>query len=53
MAPILTELGLPGSDILEQPQSKPIKTRATEMFWGNDRLDGALLFASERTRRHL
>jgi 2-hydroxychromene-2-carboxylate isomerase len=68
MAPILTGLGLPSSDILEQAQSEPIKTRlreqtdearargifgaptffaGTEMFWGNDRLDEALVFASE------
>lgn len=71
MASILTALGLPSSDILEQAQSEPIKTRlreqtdearargifgaptffvGTEMFWGNDRLDDALVFASERTR---
>jgi 2-hydroxychromene-2-carboxylate isomerase len=71
MAPILTGLGLPTSDILEQAQSEPIKTRlheqtdearargifgaptffvGTEMFWGNDRLDEALAFASERIR---
>jgi 2-hydroxychromene-2-carboxylate isomerase len=67
MEPILTGLGLPSSDILEQAQSEPIKTRlheqtdearargifgaptffvGTEMFWGNDRLDDALLFAA-------
>jgi 2-hydroxychromene-2-carboxylate isomerase len=66
MAAILTGLGLPSSDILEQAQSEPMKTRlreetdearvrgifgaptffvGTEMFWGNDRLDDALLFA--------
>jgi 2-hydroxychromene-2-carboxylate isomerase len=71
MAPILTGLGLPSSDILERAQSEPIKTRlreqtdearargifgaptflvGTEMFWGNDRLDDALVFASERAR---
>jgi 2-hydroxychromene-2-carboxylate isomerase len=70
IAPILTGLHLPSSDILEQAQSEPIKTRlreqtdearergifgaptffvGTEMFWGNDRLDDALAFASERT----
>ncbi len=69
LAPILTELGLPASDILDQAQAEPTKTRlreqteqarargifgaptffvGTEMFWGNDRLDDALLFASER-----
>jgi 2-hydroxychromene-2-carboxylate isomerase len=72
MAPILTALSLPSSDILEQAQSDPTKTRlreqtdearargifgaptffvGTEMFWGNDRLDDALVFASERTLR--
>ena len=72
MAPILTGLGLPSSDILEQAQSEPIKARlreqtdkarargifgaptffvGTEMFWGNDRLDDALIFASERSGR--
>ena len=71
MAPILSALGLPSSDILERAQSEPIKTRlrkqtddarargifgaptffvGTEMFWGNDRLDDALVFASERAR---
>ncbi len=69
LASILTELGLPASDILDRAQAEPTKTRlreqteqarvrgifgaptffvATEMFWGNDRLDDALLFASER-----
>lgn len=69
LAPILTELGLAASDILDQAQAEPTKTRlreqteqarvrgifgaptffvGTEMFWGNDRLDDALLFASER-----
>ena len=69
MAPILTELGLPAVDILDQAQSEPAKTRlraqtdearargifgaptffvGSEMFWGNDRLDDALLFASNR-----
>ncbi|MGO8868528.1 MAG: 2-hydroxychromene-2-carboxylate isomerase [Alphaproteobacteria bacterium] len=69
LAPILTELGLPASDILEQAQAEPTKGRlreqteeargrgifgaptffvGTEMFWGNDRLDDALLFASEQ-----
>lgn len=67
LARILTELGLPASDILDQARADPTKTllrqqtdqaRAkgifgaptffvgTEMFWGNDRLDDALLFAS-------
>jgi len=70
IAPILTELGLPSSDILEHAQSEPIKARlreqtdvarargifgaptffvGSEMFWGNDRLDDALRFASEWT----
>jgi len=69
LAPILMELGLPASDILDQAQAEPTKTQlreqteqarargifgaptffvGTEMFWGNDRLDDALLFASER-----
>jgi len=69
LAPILTELGLPASEMLDRAQTEPIKNllrdqteraRAkgifgaptcfvgTEMFWGNDRLDDALLFASER-----
>jgi 2-hydroxychromene-2-carboxylate isomerase len=68
---ILTELGLPASDILSEAQSEPTKTRlraqteearrrgvfgaptffaGTEMFWGNDRLDDALRFASERAQ---
>jgi 2-hydroxychromene-2-carboxylate isomerase len=68
LAPILIDLGLPASDILEQAQAEPNKTRlrqqteqarargifgaptffvGSEMFWGNDRLDDALLFASE------
>jgi len=72
MAPILTGLGQPSSDILEQAQSERIKTRlreqtdearargifgaptffvGTEMFWGNDRLDDALVFAAERSGR--
>jgi 2-hydroxychromene-2-carboxylate isomerase len=72
MATILTGLGLPSCDILEQAQSEPIKTRlreqtdearargifgaptffvGTEMFWGNDRLDEALVFASEPSGR--
>jgi len=67
LAPILTELGLPASDILDQAKAEPTKTRlreqteqarargifgaptffvGTEMFWGNDRMDDALLFAS-------
>jgi len=69
LAPILTELGLPAPDILDQAQAEPTKTRlreqteharargifgaptffvGAEMFWGNDRLDDALLFASDR-----
>jgi len=68
--PILTGLGLPASEILDQAQAEPTKARlraqtdearargifgaptffvGTEMFWGNDRLDDALLFASDRT----
>jgi 2-hydroxychromene-2-carboxylate isomerase len=71
MAPILTELGLPTSDVLNQAQAEPTKARlreqteharargifgaptffvGTEMFWGNDRLDDALLFASVKKR---
>ena len=71
LAPILTALGLPAADILDQAQSEPTKTRlreqteqargrgifgaptffvGTEMFWGNDRLDDALLFASLTNR---
>jgi 2-hydroxychromene-2-carboxylate isomerase len=70
MAAILTELGLPASEILDQAQAEATKTRlrvqtdearargifgaptffvGTEMFWGNDRLDDALLLASDRT----
>jgi len=69
LAPILTELGLPVADILDQAQAEATKSRlreqtdearargifgaptffvGTEMFWGNDRLDDALLFASDR-----
>jgi len=68
LAPILTELGLPAPELLEQAQAEATKTRLREqtdearrrgifgaptffvggeMFWGNDRLDDALLFASE------
>jgi 2-hydroxychromene-2-carboxylate isomerase len=71
LAPILTELGLPVSDLLDQAQAEPTKSRlreqteearargifgaptffvGTEMFWGNDRLDDALLLASEQAR---
>jgi 2-hydroxychromene-2-carboxylate isomerase len=71
MTPILTELGLPTSGILDQAQAEPTKMRlreqteqarargifgaptffvGTEMFWGNDRLDEALLFAAEQKR---
>jgi 2-hydroxychromene-2-carboxylate isomerase len=67
LAPILTELGLPASEILDQARAESTKillreqteeARArgifgaptffvgTEMFWGNDRLDDALLFAA-------
>ena len=69
LAPILTRLGLPASDILEKAQSEPIKTLlrqqteqarlkgifgaptffvGTEMYWGNDPLDDALIVASEQ-----
>lgn len=68
IAPILTELNLPASEIIAQAQSEPIKNLlrqqteqarlkgifgaptffvGKEMFWGNDRLEEALLFASE------
>jgi 2-hydroxychromene-2-carboxylate isomerase len=71
LVPILSELGLPASEILDQAQVEPTKTRLreqteqarargifgtpssfveTEMFWGNDRLNDALLFASGRAR---
>ena len=71
LAPILTALGLPAADILDQAQAEPTKTRlreqteqarrkgifgaptffvGMEMFWGNDRLDDALLLASETGR---
>ena len=69
LAPILSELGLPASDILRDAQAEPTKSRlreqtedarrrgifgaptffvGPEMFWGNDRLDDALLRASEQ-----
>lgn len=69
LAPILTELGLPAAEIMEQAQTDSAKTRlreqtdearrrgifgaptffvGTEMFWGNDRLDDALLLAAEQ-----
>jgi 2-hydroxychromene-2-carboxylate isomerase len=69
LEPILTALGLPAADILQQAQTEPIKTQlreqteearlrgifgaptffvGTEMFWGNDRLDDALLWAAEQ-----
>ena len=69
LARIMTDLGLPASEILGQAQAEPTKIRlreqteqarakgifgaptffvGTEMFWGNDRLDDALLFAAER-----
>jgi 2-hydroxychromene-2-carboxylate isomerase len=68
IGPILTDLGLPAADLLNEAQSEPTKTRlreqtslarskgifgaptffvGSEMFWGNDRLDDALVFASE------
>jgi len=68
IGPILTDLGLPATDLLNEAQSEPTKTRlreqtslarrkgifgaptffvGSEMFWGNDRLDDALVFASE------
>jgi 2-hydroxychromene-2-carboxylate isomerase len=67
MTPILTDLGLPAADIVQQAQSEPVKNRlrqqtdqarergifgaptffvGSEMFWGNDRMDDALSFAS-------
>ena len=69
LTPILTQLGLPAAEILEQAQTDFAKTRlreqtdearrrgifgaptffvGTEMFWGNDRLDDALLLAAEQ-----
>jgi 2-hydroxychromene-2-carboxylate isomerase len=72
MARILTDLGLPASDLIDQAQSEPMKARlrkqtdqarargifgaptffvGTEMFWGNDRLEDALLFAAELCHR--
>jgi 2-hydroxychromene-2-carboxylate isomerase len=69
LIPILTELGLPAAEILEQAQTDFAKTRlreqteearrrgifgaptffvGTEMFWGNDRMDDALLLAAEQ-----
>jgi 2-hydroxychromene-2-carboxylate isomerase len=68
IAPILTELGLPAAELLNEAQSDATKARlrqqtgearakgifgaptffvGREMFWGNDRLDDALLYASE------
>lgn len=68
IAPILSALGLPSAEILQEAQSEPIKARLRdqtdqarargifgaptffvggEMFWGNDRLEDALAFASE------
>jgi len=68
MSQILTDLGLPASDILGLAKAEPTKLRlreqtesarqrgifgaptffvGSEMFWGNDRLDDALDFASE------
>ncbi|MGO9703042.1 MAG: 2-hydroxychromene-2-carboxylate isomerase [Xanthobacteraceae bacterium] len=69
LAPILTQLGLPAAEILEQAQTDAAKASlrdqtdearrrgifgaptffvGTEMFWGNDRLDDALLLAAEQ-----
>ena len=69
LAPILTELGLSGPDILRDAEAETTKARlreqteearrrdifgaptffvGTDMFWGNDRLDDALLLASQR-----
>ncbi len=69
LTPILTELGLPAAEILQQAQTDSAKLRlreqtdearrrgifgaptffvGTEMFWGNDRLDDALLLAAEQ-----
>src|SRR5580700_374949 len=69
MAGVLSELGLPAADILDQAQAEPVKERlreqtdaarakrifgaptffvGPEMFWGNDRLEDALAFASDR-----
>jgi len=71
LARILTDLGLPASEILGQAHAEPTKIRlreqteqahakgifgastffvGTEMFWGNDRLDDALLLAAERAQ---
>jgi len=71
LLPILHDLGLPATEIVERAQSEPIKSllRAQtdeahrrgifgaptffvgqEMFWGNDRLDDALICAAERRR---
>ena len=68
LAPILTELALPASVLLDQAQAEPTKTLlreqtdqasvrgifgaptffvGAEMFWGNDRLGDALLFAED------
>jgi len=73
IAPILEELGLAASRLLDRAQAEPTKIRlreqteqarirgvfgaptffvGTEMFWGNDRLDDALLFALERASSH-
>ncbi len=71
LAALLSGLGLPASDILDQAQSEPNKILlreqteqarvkgifgapsffvGTEMFWGNDRLDDAVLLASQKRR---
>jgi len=68
LTPILMELGLPATELLEQAQAEPTKARlreqtdearrrgifgaptffvGAEMFWGNDRLDDALMLAAE------
>ncbi len=67
LLPILTNLGLPATDLLERAQSEPLKAQlrqetdqalakgifgaptffvGSEMFWGNDRMDDALAYAS-------
>ena len=66
---ILTELGLPAAQLIDQAQSEPVKLRLRqqtenaqargvfgaptffvdqEMYWGNDRLDDALVHAARR-----
>ena len=67
LVPVLTDIGLPAADILDQAESGPVKGRlraqtdearqrgifgvptffvGPEMFWGNDRLDDAMLVAA-------